>query len=206
MKIKVDLLKEERVLQDSGISLIAGVDEVGRGPLAGPVVVCAIIMNLSKPILEDVDDSKKVSEKKREMLYDKILDNCIAYSISVQDENVVDEINVLNATKNAMKESIKNLSIKPEIVLIDAVNIDIDIPTKSIIHGDALSYSIACASIIAKVYRDRMMVEFGKEYPTYNFAKHKGYGTKIHIEAIKKYGICKIHRKTFVKNFVSKVS
>lgn len=200
-----DLMIFEKEQLSSGITLIAGVDEVGRGPLAGPVVVCAIIMDLSKPRIDGIADSKKLTAKKREFLYDKILESSISFSISSCDHCMIDEINILKATKKAMKESILNLSTKPEVVLIDAVKLDIDIPSVSIIHGDDLSYSIACASIIAKVYRDRLMEKLDTQFPVYEFAKHKGYGTKTHINAIQKYGICEIHRKTFVKNFLKKV-
>jgi ribonuclease HII len=183
--------------------LIAGVDEAGRGPLAGPVCAAAAIMPLDKDkIIEEINDSKKLTEKKREALYDKIISTAIAYKIVLIDEKTIDEINILNATKKGMKEAILGLSVKPELVLLDAVNLDIDIESESIIKGDAKSYNIAAASILAKVTRDRLMMELDKIYPEYNFKKHKGYGTKEHIENLKKYGKCDIHRDSFIKNFV----
>ncbi len=183
--------------------IIAGIDEAGRGPLAGPVVCACVVMPLdSEDIIEGINDSKKLTEKKREKLYDEIIEKAIDYAICEVDEKTIDEINILNATKLGMKNCIESLSIKPEIVLIDAVSIDTSIKQENIIHGDALSYSIAAASILAKVYRDRKMKEYDKIYPEYAFAKHKGYGTKQHIELLKKYGACPIHRKTFIKHFV----
>lgn len=186
----------ESELINKGIKLIAGVDEVGRGPLVGPVVTAAVI--LPNDFNDDrINDSKKLSEKKRELLYDVIMENALSVSIGMSSEDVIDEINILEATKKAMKEAINNLSIKPEHVLIDAVKLDIDIPTTSIIKGDAKSISIASASIIAKVTRDRMMIELDKKHPEYDFIHNKGYGTKKHIEALNKYGAIKEHRKTF---------
>lgn len=189
----------ERPLYEKGIQYIAGIDEVGRGPLAGPVVTCAVIL---KPnvLIEGVNDSKKVSEKKREKLYDVIINNCISYGIGMSGEKVIDEINILNATKRAMIESVNKLEIKPEHLLIDAVNLGIDIPITPIIKGDAFSISVAAASIVAKVTRDRMMIAYDEIYPEYGFAKNKGYGTAEHIEALKKYGPCPIHRLSFLKN------
>lgn len=184
-------------------SLIAGIDEAGRGPLAGPVVCACVIMPLEKDkIIEGVNDSKKLSEKKREMLFEKILATAIAYSIIEIDVKTIDEINILNATKLGMKKALENLKIMPNIVLIDAVKIETDIVQENIIKGDAKSYNIASASILAKVYRDRLMEKLSVEYPEYGFEKHKGYGTKLHIENLKKYGKTPIHRKTFIKNFV----
>lgn len=183
--------------------LIAGIDEAGRGPLAGPVVYACVIMPLEKDkIIEGVNDSKKLSEKKREMLFEKILATAIAYSIIEIDVKTIDEINILNATKLGMKKALENIKIKPDIVLIDAVKIETDIVQENIIKGDAKSYNIASASILAKVYRDRLMEKLAVEYPEYGFEKHKGYGTKLHIENLKKYGKTPIHRKTFIKNFV----
>ena len=196
-----DTLIFERELLASGAKLIAGMDEAGRGPLAGPVVAAAVIMPLDHPI-EGVDDSKKVSEKKRERLFDEIIEKAIAYKICLADEQVIDEINILNATKKAMTECVTGLSVRPDIVLVDAVKLALEVPTKAIIKGDALSYSIAAASILAKVYRDRLMREYDKEYPAYGFAKHKGYGTKDHIDAIRTVGPCPIHRRTFITHFV----
>jgi len=184
--------------------LIAGIDEAGRGPLAGPVVCGCVIMPLDeKHIIEGINDSKKLSEKKREELYEKIINTALSYSIVEIDEKTIDAINILNATKLGMKNALNALNVAPDIVLIDAVKIETDIPQDNIIKGDALSYNIAAASILAKVYRDRKMKELDKIYPLYNFAKHKGYGTKEHIEALKKYGKCEIHRDTFIKNFIS---
>ena len=195
-----DLLAFEREFTAKGKQLIAGIDEAGRGPLAGPIVVASVIMPLDN-IIDGINDSKKVAEKKRELLYQKIIDTALAYDIEVIDEKTIDEINILNATKMGMQNCIKNLKIKPDLVLIDAVEIKSDVETLSIIKGDAKSYSIAAASILAKVYRDNLMREYDKEFPMYGFAKHKGYGTKMHIDVIKQYGICKIHRRSFVKNF-----
>lgn len=186
-----------------GKKLIAGIDEAGRGPLAGPVVVAIVIMPLQKDkIIDKINDSKKLSATLREKLFDKIITTAISYDIEVVGENIIDEINILNATKLGMKKCIENLKIKPDIVLIDAVKIDDKIETCSIIKGDSLSYNIASASILAKVTRDRLMCELDKIYPQYNFKKHKGYGTKEHIENLKKYGKCSIHRDTFIKHFV----
>lgn len=186
----------ENELYQKGIELVAGVDEVGRGPLVGPVV-CACVILPKDYFNEQINDSKKISEKKREKLYDTIMQEAISVGIGMSSEKVIDEINILEATKLAMKEAIKNSKVKPEHVLIDAVKLDIDIPCTSIIKGDAKSQSIAAASIIAKVTRDRMMDELDKKYPQYLFKKNKGYGTKAHIEAIRQYGIIPEHRKTF---------
>ena len=188
---------------NTGYKLIAGIDEAGRGPLAGPVCVAMVIMPLDKEsIIEKVNDSKKLTEKMREKLFDEIIDKAIAYHIEMVDEVTIDTINILNATKLGMLTCINEIKVKPDVVLIDAVKIDTGIECESIIKGDALSYSIACASILAKVSRDRLMVELDKKYPQYNFKKHKGYGTKEHIENLKKYGKCTIHRDSFIKNFV----
>ena len=186
----------ETELYNNGINYIAGIDEVGRGPLVGPVVTAAVI--LPKDFYDErINDSKKLTEKKRELLYNVIMENAISVGIGISNEDIIDEINILNATKKAMIEAINNLNVKPEHLLIDAVKLDIDIPQTSIIKGDAKSESIAAASIIAKVTRDRMMVELDKLHPEYDFKHNKGYGTKKHIEAIRKYGIIKEHRKTF---------
>lgn len=194
----------ENECKKQGYTLIAGIDEAGRGPLAGPVCVAIAIMPLdTEKIIEGINDSKKLSEKKRGLLFDKIKETAIAYDVEFIDEETIDTINILNATKLGMYQCVQNISKKPDVVLIDAVKLDkLDIPTMSIIKGDALSYSIACASILAKVSRDRLMLEMDKEYPQYNFKKHKGYGTKEHIENLKKYGPSKIHRKSFIGNFV----
>lgn len=181
-------------------NLIAGIDEAGRGPLAGPLV-CACVIMPKTDLIEDIDDSKKLSAKKRECLFDKITEKAITYSIIEIDEKTIDEINILNATKLGMKKALEGLSVVPELVLTDAVRIETDIPQQNIIHGDGLSYNIAAASILAKVYRDRLMQKLSLSYPQYLFAQHKGYGTKQHIENLKKYGPCPHHRKTFIKNF-----
>lgn len=186
----------ENELYESGIKYIAGIDEVGRGPLVGPVVTAAVI--LPRDFYDErINDSKKLTEKKRELLYDVIMENAVSVGIGISSEDVIDDINILEATKKAMIEAINNLSVKPEHLLIDAVKLNVDIPQTSIIKGDAKSESIAAASIIAKVTRDRMMIELDKEHPEYDFKHNKGYGTKKHIEAIEKYGILKEHRKTF---------
>lgn len=184
--------------------VIAGIDEAGRGPLAGPVVCACVVMPLEKEkMIEQVNDSKQLSSKKREKLYDEIVKVALDYTIIEIDEKTIDEINVLNATKLGMKRALESLKIKPDIVLIDAVKIDSDIRQENIIKGDTLSYNIAAASILAKVYRDRLMIKLSEKYPQYNFAKHKGYGTREHINALKIYGKCPIHRESFIKNFIS---
>jgi ribonuclease HII len=193
----------ENKYMTQGMKLIAGIDEAGRGPLAGPVSVAIVIMPMDD-IIEKVNDSKKLTEKTREKLFDIIKEKAIAYHVELIDEKTIDEINILNATKKGMLECINKISVKPDVVLIDAVKIDSEIPTESIIKGDALSYSIACASILAKVTRDRYMLEMDEKYPEYNFKKHKGYGTKEHMENIKKFGKCEIHRDSFIKNIVGK--
>ena len=184
-------------------NLIAGIDEVGRGPLAGPVVTACVVMPYDE-MIDGVYDSKRVSAKKREKLYDEILSKAIAYSITLETEKTIDEINILNATKKSMINSYNSLSVKPDVLLVDAVKLDVDCETLPIIKGDSTSYAIACASIIAKVYRDRMMDEYALKYPVYDFANNKGYGTKKHIEALKTYGKCPIHRDSFISNFISK--
>ena len=191
-----DLLAYEKELYNQGIEYIAGTDEAGRGPLAGPVVAAAVILPKGL-IITGVNDSKQLTEKKREELFDIINEKALAIGISFIDNNKIDEINILEASRLAMMEAIKQLKIKPQYVLSDAMKMNIDVPVKPIIKGDALSESIAAASIIAKVMRDRYMDEMDLKYPNYGFKKHKGYPTKDHIEAIKKYGITPIHRKTF---------
>jgi len=202
-KLRLEKLKEiENELYRDGAKKICGIDEAGRGPLAGPVVVAAVIMPQDS-MIEGVNDSKKVSEKKREKLYEEITSNAISWGVGIIDPQEIDNINILNATKKGLTTALKALTEKPDIILVDALTgIDtLGISYKSIIKGDAKSYSIAAASIIAKVTRDRIICEWDKIYPQYGFEKHKGYGTKAHIEAIKEYGICQIHRKSFVKNF-----
>jgi ribonuclease HII len=200
-KIAVDKLYYEKECLVRGCRYIAGVDEVGRGPLAGPVVTAAVIMPLDD-VIEGIDDSKKLSAKKREMLAEEIKKRAIAYRISRVEAEVIDEINILQATRLCMKRSVENLEVKADMVLTDGnMTLDISIPQRSIIHGDALSYSIGAASILAKVYRDRLMDEYAEQYPQYAFEKNKGYGTAAHIAAIQEYGLCPIHRKTFTTKF-----
>ena len=196
-------LQYERALLQRGCKYIAGVDEVGRGPLAGPVVCAAVIMPLDEEnLVIGVDDSKKLSEKKREMLAEQIKQRALCYTIIEIDEKTIDEINILEATKLGMKRAIESLEIAPDTVLTDGnMTININVPQQSVIHGDALSYSIGAASIIAKVPRDHKMVEFAKTYPDYGFEKNKGYGTAEHIKGIKEKGLCPIHRRSFTKNF-----
>ena len=198
----IEMLKYERMLQESGVKYIAGIDEAGRGPLAGPVVVAGVIMPLGDDdIIDGVNDSKKLSEKKRNMLYDVIMEKAIDVQVAIIDNTIIDRDNILNATKSGMLKCINGFD-KVDKVLIDAVEIDAKVPTLSIIHGDALSYSIAAASIVAKVTRDRIMQEYDLKYPQYNFAKHKGYGTAEHIRLLKEYGPCPIHRRSFIGHFV----
>lgn len=194
----------ERELREKGINLIAGVDEVGRGPLVGPVVTACVILP-EKFDLEGLTDSKKLSEKKREILYKEIEEQALGIGIGIVDNEEIDNINILNATKKAMKMAINNCPVRPEHVLIDAVKLDIDIPTTSIIKGDLKSITISAASVIAKVTRDHMLYELDKKYPMYDFKHNKGYPTKKHIEAIMEYGIIKEHRKSFspVKEYVN---
>jgi len=196
----MDNLLYERKYLDLGYKFIAGVDEVGRGPLAGPVVCCAVIMPLND-IIEGVTDSKKLSEKKRETLAEIIKEKALAYRIHEIWQDEIDEINILSAVKKCMTESVKGLEIKPDITLVDGVDTHLPINAEYIIKGDLKSYTIGCSSIVAKVYRDNMMKEFSKDYPEYGFEKHKGYGTKEHIEKIREIGPCRLHRKTFIKNF-----
>lgn len=196
-------LQFERALQAKGLQYIAGVDEVGRGPLAGPVVCAAVIIPLEEDkLVIGVDDSKKLSEKKREQLAEEIKARALCYTIIEIDEKTIDEINILEATRLGMKKAIESLEIPPETVLTDGnMTIDTHFAQHSVIHGDALSYSIGAASIIAKVYRDHLMDEFAKTYPHYGFEKNKGYGTAAHIQGIKEHGLCPIHRRTFTKKF-----
>ena len=180
---------------------ICGVDEAGRGPLCGPVCVAAVILNPDDPI-EGVNDSKKLSEKKREELFPVICEKALAYGIGWADEREIDEINILNATKQAMQQAIMSLKVKPNVVLVDAVQLDIPYKTHAIIKGDTLSYSIGCASILAKVTRDAYMIKADEIYPDYGFRSNKGYGSAKHIAALKEKGATPIHRKSFIKNFV----
>ena len=196
IKEEIDNYKYEHELWNEGIDLVAGVDEVGRGPLIGPVVAAAVILPHDF-YLEGLTDSKKLSEKKRELFYQIIKEKAIAIGIGIIDEKRIDEINIYEATKEAMKDAIRKLEPRPEYILIDAMPLDIDIPTKSIIKGDFLSVTISAASVIAKVTRDHMFYEMDKEYPMYDLKNNKGYGTKKHLEAIKQYGICKYHRLSY---------
>jgi ribonuclease HII len=198
-----NLKQLEKELYNKGFETICGIDEAGRGPLAGPVVVAGVIMPKDS-MIEGVNDSKKVSEKKREKLYDLIIEEAISYSIAIIDRDVIDDINILNATKQGVTEVVDGLSVKPNLILVDALtHINTrSIPYDSIIKGDAKCYNIAAASILAKVTRDRIMRQWDEIYPQYGFAQHKGYGTAKHIAAIKEYGLCPIHRKTFTKNFI----
>lgn len=196
-------LKEiEKELYVKGFQTIAGIDEAGRGPLAGPVVVAGVIMPKDS-MIEGVNDSKKVSEKKREKLYDAILEEALSYSVAIIGQDVIDEINILNATKQGVTKVVEELEIKPDLILVDALtHIDTKgIPYDAIIKGDAKCYQIAAASILAKVTRDRIMRQWDEIYPQYGFMAHKGYGTAKHIVAIKEYGLCPIHRRSFTKNF-----
>ncbi|HIU06408.1 MAG TPA: ribonuclease HII [Candidatus Onthoplasma faecigallinarum] len=188
-------------LMSEKVKLIAGMDEVGRGPLAGPVVVACVIMPYDE-MIDGVFDSKKVTKKNRERLYDEIQKKAIAISIWKEEQDIIDTVNILNATKRSMKNAFENLTIKPDLLLIDAVKMNICDNEKSIIKGDATSYAIACASIVAKVYRDRIMEDYSKKYPQYDFENNVGYGTKKHIDAIKTFGITPIHRLSFLKNII----
>lgn len=200
-----DNLKYEKELYNDGYTLIAGVDEVGRGPLVGPVVAAAVILPKNYK-LEGLTDSKKLSEAKRNYFDEIIKRDAISYGIGVIDNNIIDEVNIYEATKLAMKQAISNLKIKPDYVLTDAMKLDIDIDFKPLIKGDLRSLSISAASVIAKVYRDNLMYLLDKKYPYYNFKNNKGYPTKDHIEAIKKYGIIKEHRISYhpVSEYINK--
>ena len=200
---EIKKIEEELYLQ--GVTSIAGIDEAGRGPLAGPVAVAGVIMP-EDSMIEGVNDSKKVSEKKREKLYDLITEQAISYFVAIINHDVIDNINILNATKQGVTQVIDGLEVKPDLILVDALtHINTrGIPYDSIIKGDAKCYSISAASILAKVTRDRIMRQWDEIYPQYGFAQNKGYGTKMHIEAIRKYGLCPIHRKSFTTHFVVK--
>ena len=196
-KEEINIYKYEEELYDEGFKAVCGVDEAGRGPLAGPVVVAACIL---PPFLRipGVNDSKQLSEKKREELYKVIIKNAVAYNVVFINEKIIDELNIYEATKKGMLEAIEGLKVKPDYVLIDAMPLsELKTDNKSIIHGDALSASIAAASILAKVSRDHYMEKMDIKYPNYGFKHHKGYGTKMHMEALEKFGPCKIHRRSF---------
>ena len=199
----INLKSIETELYEKGFEHICGIDEAGRGPLAGPVVVAGVIMPKDS-MIEGVNDSKKVSEKKREKLYDIILEEAISYSVAIIGQDVIDDINILNATKQGVTKVVEELDVKPNLILVDALtHINTKgIPYDSIIKGDAKCYNIAAASIIAKVTRDRIMRQWDEIYPQYGFINHKGYGTAKHIESLKEYGPCPIHRRSFIKNFI----
>ncbi len=198
----MDKLRYETNLIKKGYKYVCGVDEVGRGPLAGPVVCAAVIMPVDD-IIDGVDDSKKLTEKKRQKLAEEIKKKAIAYAICRIEPQIIDEINILQATRLCMKNAIESLDIKPDFVLVDGnMTLDTDIPQKYIIKGDSFSYSIGAASIIAKVYRDKLMEEYAVTYPQYSFEKNKGYGTVAHVNAIKQAGICPVHRRSFVKKWM----
>lgn len=186
----------ENMARNNGYHLIAGIDEVGRGPLAGPVVTAAVILPVDFNLLE-VNDSKQLSLKKREELYTKILEQAVSIGIGIKDEKVIDEVNIYEATKLAMNEAVENLSETPDCLLIDAMTLNLPIPQEKIIKGDAKSISIACASIVAKVTRDKMMEKYSDMYPGYGFEKNAGYGTKEHLLGLEKYGVTPIHRRSF---------
>ena len=196
----MDKLEIEKQLLGKGYKIIAGVDEVGRGPLAGPVVCASCIMPLDD-IIEGVDDSKKLSEKKREGLFEKIKEKAISYHIQEISQSEIDKINILEAVKKCMTQAVLGLKVTPDITIVDGVNTHLQINAHYVVKGDSLSSTVGCASILAKVYRDNLMKEYAKEYSEYGFEKHKGYGTKAHIEKIKEIGPCILHRRTFIKNF-----
>ncbi len=203
MKKAVEMLDFEREYTAKGFSAICGMDEVGRGPLAGPVVVCALVMPLDEDkLIDGVDDSKKLTEKRREALYDKILAVAKAVAIVRVEPEEIDEINILEATKKAMRKAVDEIKDKTDLAFVDAVKLDLPVPEVAIIKGDAKSYNIAAASIIAKVYRDRIMREYAEIYSEYDFASNKGYGTAKHIAALKEFGATPVHRRSFIKNFV----
>lgn len=202
LKRQTKLWEIEEEVKKKGYKFIAGVDEAGRGPLAGPVYAAAVILP-EDARLDGINDSKKLSPKKRDELFEKIIKIAISYSIFAVDEKEIDEINILNATYKAMNGAIENLSVSPDYVLIDGNSIKgIKKPYQTVVKGDAKSISIAAASILAKVARDRYIVDIAKKYPDYGFEKHKGYGTKEHTDAILKYGVCDIHRRTFLKKLL----
>lgn len=201
----MDWLLYENEAFSNGYEIVCGVDEAGRGPLAGDVYAAAVILPKDH-VIEGVNDSKKLTEKKRDILYDKIIEECVCYSVGIATAQEIDEINILQATFLAMKRAVEGLDIIPQLALVDGNRVppldDTDVVT--VVKGDAKSASIAAASIIAKVSRDRYMLEMAKKYPQYQFEKHKGYGTKLHYEMIEKYGICEIHRKSFLKKVLNK--
>ena len=199
-RLKLLKAEEEKIYNSSDIKYMCGIDEAGRGPLAGPVVVGAVVLPRDS-FIEGINDSKKISEKKRELIYEAITKDAISYGVGIVSQDKIDDINILNATKLGLTMALKELKVKPDLIIVDALDkIDtLGIPYISMVKGDAKVYSVAAASIIAKVTRDRMMQEWDSIYPAYGFAKHKGYGTAFHIEAIKENGLCLIHRKSFIK-------
>ncbi len=201
---QVDWLKFENEAYENGYACVCGVDEAGRGPLAGPVFAAAVVLGRGQ-IIDGVNDSKKLSEKKREALFDKIKEETLCYSIASVDEKTIDEINILNATFLAMKKAVEGLEIKPDFAMIDGNKTpDLSIDCEAVVKGDANSVSIAAASILAKVSRDRYMLEMAEKYPEYKFEKHKGYGTKLHYQMLDEYGPSEIHRQTFLKTWYAK--
>ena len=188
----------EKEINEQGYELVCGIDEAGRGPLAGPVYAACVILSKGC-VINGINDSKKLSEKKREQLFDEIIEKAVAYNIASVDEKIIDEINILNATHLAMNNALEGMKVKPDFALIDGNSIkNMKTPHQTIVKGDAKSISIAAASILAKVARDRYITEISEKYPEYEFAKHKGYGTKLHTDLLKKYGPCEIHRRTFL--------
>lgn len=201
---QVDWLKFENEAYENGYACVCGVDEAGRGPLAGPVFAAAVVLGRGQ-IIDGVNDSKKLSEKKREALFDKIKEEALFYSIASVDEKTIDEINILNATFLAMKKAVEGLEIQPDYAMIDGNKTpDLSIDCEAVVKGDANSVSIAAASILAKVSRDRYMLEMAEKYPEYKFEKHKGYGTKLHYQMLDEYGPSEIHRQTFLKTWYAK--
>ncbi len=200
-----ELWKYEHIYAEQGCRMICGIDEAGRGPLAGPVCAAAVILPMDLQI-EGLNDSKKLTEKRREALYDVIVDNAIAYGIGFASEQEIDEINILQATFLAMRRAVEQMNAKPDMVLVDGNREpELEFPVKTIVKGDSLSANIAAASILAKVTRDRLMIEKDALYPQYGFAVHKGYGTKAHYAALTEHGMCPIHRRTFLKKFYGNV-
>lgn len=204
-EVTINWLEYENEAYSKGYNCVCGVDEAGRGPLAGPVFAAAVILPRGY-VIEGVNDSKKLSEKKREKLFEKIKTEALCYSIASVDEKTIDEINILNATFLAMEKAVEGLEIKTDFVMIDGNRAPkhLDIPCQTVVKGDAKSASIAAASILAKVSRDRFMLEMAEKYPEYCFEKHKGYGTKLHYEMLDKYGVSEIHRKSFLKSWYAK--
>ena len=200
----MDWLEFEKEAAAKGYKAVCGVDEAGRGPLAGPVCAAAVILP-ENTIIEGVNDSKKLSEKKREALFDVIKEQALSYSIAFASVEEIEEKNILNATMLAMKRAVEGLDVKADYAMIDGNRLpNLDIDSEFIIKGDAKSMSIACASILAKVSRDRLLYKYAEEFPEYSFDKHKGYGTKVHVEALKKYGPCKYHRLSFLTKILNK--